>query len=259
MSHAISPIAVDFAEAVKNLVTEDDQPVDNLFSAKQQRLLVTTLYCGYTPPEEDLPEHPGDSEPPLSRKFLADANVGVFISPYLPPLVPDAFLSLDVEPHPDWHMEEHRAYFIWEFEKPPDVVVEIVSNRTGHELDEKRRRYAKMGVMYYVVFDPWRHLSDEVLRVYERGFGNRYRQRPDFVLPEAGLQVTLWQGVFEDWKDTWLRWCDREGKLIATPEERAISAEERAVFAEERAISAEERAARLAAQLRALGVEPDKL
>ncbi len=247
MSHATSPIAVDFAAAVKNLVTEDDEPVDNLFSAKQQRLLVSTLYAGYTPPpnEDTLPD-----AQPEPRKFLTDANVGVFTSPYLPPLVPDAFLSLDVQPHPDWQMQEHRAYFIWEFEKPPDVVVEIVSNQAGHELDEKRRRYAKMGVTYYVVFDPWRNLSNEILRVYERGFGNRYRQRNDFALPEAGLQVALWQGVFEDWQDTWLRWCDRDGKLIATPEERATSAEERAA-------SAEERAMRLATQLRALGVEPD--
>lgn len=250
MSHAASNIATESAnkwdEAIKNLVTEDDEPVDNLFSAKQQRLLVTTLYHSYSPPpnEDAAPE-----EQLQPRQFMADANVGVFSSPYQPPLVPDVFLSLDVQPHADWLASEHRAYFIWEYDKPPDVVVEIVSNKTGKELDEKLRRYAKLDVTYYVVFDPWRHLSQEVLRVYERGFGKRYRQRQDFALPEIGLQVTLWEGVFEGWQDTWLRWCDRAGGLLPTPEEKAKSAEERATTAEERAL-------RLAAKLQELGLDP---
>ena len=37
-------------EQEAKLVTEDDKPVDNLFSAQQQRLLVETLYTGWTPP-----------------------------------------------------------------------------------------------------------------------------------------------------------------------------------------------------------------
>lgn len=67
--------ADDFAEAVRNLVTEDDEPVDNIFSAQQQRLLVQSLYTGWTPP-------PDEEEPNITRKFMADANVGIFISPY---------------------------------------------------------------------------------------------------------------------------------------------------------------------------------
>src|SRR5262245_17794496 len=123
MSRAVIDLPYDWDEAVRNLVTEDDEPVDNLYSAKQQRLLVEPLYSNWLPPPAG-----GDSSTER-RRFLADANVGVFQSPFLPPLVPDMFLSLDVEPHEDWRAKEHRAYFIWEFEKAPEVVVEIVSNR----------------------------------------------------------------------------------------------------------------------------------
>ncbi len=52
-------IVDDFTEAVKNLVTEDDEPVDSIFSAQQQRLLVQSLYSGWTPPpdKEEDDEH----------------------------------------------------------------------------------------------------------------------------------------------------------------------------------------------------------
>src|SRR5437879_5024484 len=127
MSQPLTERPVDWTEVIENLVTEDDEPVDNLFSAKQQTLLKRALYSSWTPP-------PLEEQPAERRRFLADVNVGIFHSPYQPPLVPDFFLSLDVEPHQDWHAKEHRSYFIWEFDKPPDVALEIVSNRKGGEL-----------------------------------------------------------------------------------------------------------------------------
>jgi hypothetical protein len=36
----------------------------------------------------------------------------------------------------------------------------------------------------------------------------------------------LWQGAFEGHHDTWLRWCDANGEIIPTAEERAARAEE---------------------------------
>lgn len=235
MSRALIDLPYDWDEAVRNLVTEDDEPVDNMYSAKQQRLLVEPLYSNWTPPLAG-----GDSSTER-RKFLADANVGVFQSPFLPPLVPDMFLSVDVEPRADWIASEHRAYFIWEFEKAPEVVVEIISNRKGGEMDEKLRRYARMDVTYYVVFDPFQELNNVVLRVYERGFGKRYRQRKDYQLPEVGLSLMLWQGTYETMIETWLRWCDLEGNLIPTGAERAAQSESRVaqVEAENAALRAE--------------------
>ncbi len=225
MSQVLAEIPFDLRAQIENIVTEDDEPVDNLFSAKQQRLLARSLYASWSPP-------PSEDQPKERRKFLADTNVGIFFAVHQPPLVPDFFLSLDVAPHKDWYDKEHRTYFVWEFGKVPEVAVEIVSNRKGGELTGKLKDYARMGVNYYVVYDPNGHLSKDTLRVYEFGFGKRYLRREDHQLPDLGLTLILWQGVFEDKEDTWLRWCDAEGHLIPTGEERAVSAEERALQAE---------------------------
>lgn len=218
MSQALVETSYDLREIIENIVTEDDEPVDNFFSAKQQRLLTRSLYSSWTPP-------PSEDQPKQKRKFLADANVGIFFAVHQPPLVPDFFLSLDVEPHKNWYDKEHRTYFVWEFGKVPEVVLEIVSNRKGGELTSKLKDYARMGVNYYVVHDPGQHLGKDAVRVYELGFGKRYRLREDHKLPDLGLSLTFWNGVFEGKEDRWLRWLDVEGHLIPTGEERALNAE----------------------------------
>lgn len=218
MSRVLAETPIDLRDVIENIVTEDDEPVDNLFSCKEQRLLAGTIYSSWTP-------QPSEDRPKTRRKFLAGINVGIFFALHEPPLVPDFFLSLDVQPHKDWHDKSHRSYFVWEFGKVPELVVEIVSNRKGGELTGKLKDYARMGVNYYVVHDPEKLLSKDLLRVYEIGFGKRYRLREDYQMPDLGLGLKLWKGVFEDKEDTWLRWCDAAGKLIPTSEERARRAE----------------------------------
>ena len=219
MSQALAEIFPDYRGIIENLVTEDEQPVDSLFSEKQQTLLVSSLYSSWNPSSA------GGAKSKKRRKFLAAANVGLFFAVHEPPLVPDFFLSLDVEPHKDWYDKNHRTYLVWEFGKVPEVALEIVSNKKGGELTTKLKDYARIGVNYYVVYDPEKYLSRDLLRVYEIGFGKRYRLRADHRLPELGLSLKLWKGVFEGKADTWLRWCDAKGKLIPTGEERAESAE----------------------------------
>jgi Uma2 family endonuclease len=236
----------DWDEIVENIVTEDDEPVDSLITERQMRLLTRTLYSSWQPPpDEDQPQQP--------RKFFAAANVGVFSSVNTPPIVPDVFLSLDVEPKADWTKNKNRAYFIWEFDKPPDVALEIVSNKSGGELSAKLKRYAQLAVKYYVVFDPLLQLSQDALRVYELSMvfaGHwRYRLRDDYTLPGVGLGLTFWRGAFEESTERdWLRWCDADGQLIPLGEERAQAETERAN-------AAEARAAWLEKKLREMGVE----
>jgi len=210
----------DLTAAVNALVTEDDEPVDNVFSEKQQRLLTEPLYSSWTPPPEEEPSgHP--------RPFWAAANVGVFPSLHQPPLVPDVFVSLDVSVPDDMFEQSHRSYFFWEFGKAPEVVIEIVSNRKGGELSNKRRDYARMGVTYYVVYDPMRQLSDTELYVFALQNG-RYHALPEPYLPLVGVGLTIWQGVYEGKDARWLRWCDAQGTVIPTGEERARQAAEHA-------------------------------
>ena len=138
---------------ISHIVTEDDTSVDNLLSEKQQRLLTEALYSSWLAPNG-------------SKRFLAAANVGLFYALRQPPLVPDVFLSLNVQVPQEWHQKEHRSYFFWEFGKPPEVVIEIVSNKEGNELGSKLTHYAQIGVTYYVIYDPLQQLGETLLRLY---------------------------------------------------------------------------------------------
>ncbi len=238
--------SAEVAEApdLEDVVTEDQAPVDNLFSEKEQRLLTETLYSSWAGPGED-------------RLFLASSNVGIFDQVKKPPVVPDVFLSLDVQVAQDWMKKEHRSYFLWEFGKCPELVLEIVSNREGEEEGEKKRRYARMRVLYYVIHDPLRQIASELLTIY-RLEGSRYVRQNEARFPDMGLGLTLWDGVFEGKRATWLRWVDERGVLIPTGRERADQERERADKERERADKERERADQLADLLRRSGIDPDQ-
>ena len=215
---------------IETLVTEDDTPVDNMPSEKQQRLLTEPLYSSWYGPGG-------------GRSFLAAANVGVFPESRNPAIVPDVFLSLDVQPHSNWWDKAHRSYFVWEFGKPPELVVEIVSNQKGNEVGRKRQRYAAMGVRYYVIHDPLHQVMDDDLRTYRLSDG-RYERLESHRFPELRLGLMLWDGVFETVRSRWLRWVDEHGMLIPTGRERADEEHRRAE--------------RLAALLRRSGIDPEQ-
>ncbi len=235
---------------ISHLVIEDNTPVDNFQSEVQQRLLVEPLY----------------SSKALPIPFLAAANVGLFYKLKGDPIVPDVLLSLGVQRADDFSQRRNRSYFVWEFGKVPEVCIEIVSNLEGDELllsqksrqqgktAAKKQVYAQIGVRYYVVFDPLQQIQgkDEMdgalLRVWSilpEGY-TELTPAAGITAPEqvvwlnaVGLGLTLWQGQFEEAVNRlWLRWCDAEGQVIATGAERAD---------------------RLAARLRAMGIDPDEV
>jgi Uma2 family endonuclease len=262
----MSDPAIDIMQDIQSLITEDETPVDNLPSEKQQRLLTEPLYSAWTGPGE-------------GRTFLAAANVGVFAQARNPAIVPDMFLSLDVEVAEDWWRKEHRSYFVWEFGKPPDLVLEIVSNTEGGEDGEKKHKYARMRVSYYVIYDPLRQVMADVLTIYRlRDLG--YERQETAQLPPLKLGLTLWEGIFEAKHDTWLRWTDEHGVLIPTGKERADQERQRADQERQRADQEYQRAdqerqradqeyqradqeyqraERLAALLRQSGINPDQV
>ncbi|MBI3959597.1 MAG: Uma2 family endonuclease [Chloroflexi bacterium] len=238
---------------ISHLVTEDDTPVDNLFSEKQMRLLADSLYNGWSGPSD-------------GRPFLATTDVALYYALHTPALVPDLLLSLGVTPPTDPKPKENRSYLVWEYGKAPDLVVEIVSNRKGGELGNKLLDYARAGVSYYVVFDPFQELGEEKLRIFSRR-GGSFREIAERWLAEVELGLILWEGTYEDWSNTlWLRWVDREGNLIPTGAEATAQASRRAEEASQRAEEAERQAREerrqreeLLAKLRAQGIDPDKL
>jgi len=255
----MSEASVDITPDIQGLITEDETPVDNLPSEKQQRLLTEPLYSSWTGPGE-------------GRTFLAAANVGIFAQVRNPAIVPDMFLSLDVEVAQDWWRKEHRSYFVWEFGKTPELVLEIVSNTEGEEDGEKKRKYARMRVSYYVIYDPQRQVMPEVLTVYQWRDG-AYERRETAQFPALKLGLTLWDGTFEGKRDTWLRWTDEHGVLIPTGRERAEQEHQRAEQERQRAEQERQRAEqehqraeqelqraeRLAALVRQAGIDPEQV
>ncbi len=144
-----------------------------------------------------------------------------------PAIVPDVLLSLDVEVSEDWWEKEHRSYFLWEFGKPPDLALEIVSNKEGKEDSEKKQTYARMRVPYYVIFDPQLQIMSDVLTVYKLD-GFAYEQQTTASFTNLGLGLMLWEGKYEGKESTWLRWVDGTGVMIQSGKERAEQERQRA-------------------------------
>ncbi|NJL46570.1 MAG: Uma2 family endonuclease [Leptolyngbyaceae cyanobacterium SM2_5_2] len=263
---------------ISHLVIEDDTPVDNFQSEIQQRLLVEPLY----------------SSEALPAPFLAAANVGLFYKLKGEPVVPDVMLSLGVQRAADFSERRNRTYLTWEFGKLPEVCIEIVSNQEGDEvtLSQKSRQkgkniakkalYAQIGIRYYAVFDPLRHIQGvndmdgALLRVWsvvasgytELTLASGILHPGEVVwLDAVGLGLTLWEGPFEDdIPRLWLRWCNRNGEVIPTGAEgqrtarqQAEAERQRAETERQRAEAEHQRAERLAERLKALGIEPEDL
>lgn len=206
---------------IDHLITEDAGSIINLFCEKQHRLGTEPLYASWS----------GGVE---KRLFLAAANVGLFNAVREQAIVPDIFLSLDVQVAENWYEKRHRSYFFWEFGKPPEVVIEVVSNNEGGELGRKLRRYAQMRIEYYVIFDPTQQLSNQVVQIFHLE-GQQYNLFPSTWFATIGLGLRTWEGVYEGKEALWLRWYDHTGELVLTGAERAEQAEERVKEAEEQA------------------------
>jgi hypothetical protein len=193
-------------------VTEDHKPVDNIFIEKQYRLLTHPLYASW----------PGPGE---GRPFVVYANVGWFYQLKKPAVVPDCLLSLDVTYPENVHVKRGHSYYQWDMGKPPDAIIEAVSDRRGDEEAFKKDLYARQGVPYYAIFDLDHFLSPNTLQTFELA-GRKYQPTEPGPWPTIGLGLRLWQGSFEGLEAEWLRWCDASAVLIPTAEETAQLARE---------------------------------
>lgn len=210
MSRPLIEVPTQEYDEYADYITEDDEPVDNLFTEKQQYLLTRPLYCNW--------QHPG-------RTLLACANVGIF-SPLFGKkgIVPDVLLSMDVQIKDADIQKTHRSYFVKRFGKVPDIVIEIVSLTPGGEEKEKKKKYALLGIPYYVIFDPLHQLHKEVLTIYQLENG-KYIPYIGSFFPSLGLGLRMWEGIYEDWPKPaqWLRWVDEQNLLIPTEKEKIDS------------------------------------
>jgi hypothetical protein len=188
---------------IHSLMTENDEPVNNIFTEKQQRLLTESLYNAWQS---------------SNRSFLALSKVGLIYAPDKPPIVPDMLLSLNVKiPHDVWR-KQNRSYFVSQYGKPPEVVIEIISNRKGEKAGKNFQNYAQAKVRYYVIFDPQTSLKKDVLRIYELHNTNYVEKKQQWLFG-IKLGLMLWEGWYEDKHDVWLRWYGQDDKLILTGKE----------------------------------------
>jgi Uma2 family endonuclease len=134
----------------------------------------------------------------------------------------------------------------------PVIVIEFVSDTDGGEYSSKPTYppgkwfyYEKiLRVPNYLIFEP----STGDLELYQLDGNQEYQiQSPDvnnhYWIPEMELYIGVWQGARENRNGNWLRWWDRQGNLL--------------LWGFEAAHKERDRAERLAAQLKAAGIEPE--
>jgi Uma2 family endonuclease len=235
----------------------------------------------YLPTAEELPDSddtPVDNElqiliPILLRAILAllwadrmdwffGVNMGVYYEPDKAAIVPDGFLSLGVERYKAGG-KLRLSYVLWqENNTVPQWVLEVVSKTPGNEYDDKMTKYAQIGVLYCVIYNPdyWRrdkHEPFEVCRlvngIYERQTGN------PVWMSEIELGIGCEVGTYEGCTREWLYWYNQQGDRFPTPGILIEQEQQRAQQSEQRAEQERQRAERLAERLRQMGVNPDKL
>lgn len=163
----------------------------------------------------------------------------------------------------------------------PAIVMEFLSETDGGEYSIKPTYppgkwffYEKvLQVPYYVIFEP-KSGSLEVYQLNESGQYQLQEAKDDrhYWISQLNLFLGVWQGTREHRTGYWLRWWDEAGELLlwgvelveaerqrAEEEHQRAEAERQRAEAERQAKeAAEQRAEHLAAQLRSLGIEPDR-
>ena len=166
----------------------------------------------------------------------------------------DWFYVPDVPPKLDG--EIRRSYVLWKEFVAPLIALEFVSGDGTEERDKTPKKgkfwvYERaIRVPYYGIYE----VKQARVEVYQLVNG-RYQlmaanERGHYPIEPLGVELGIWQGVYQNQEWPWLRWWDAQGNLLLTAEERLEQERQEKELAQQRA-------EQLAEQLRALGVEPE--
>jgi Uma2 family endonuclease len=159
-----------------------------------------------------------------------------------------------------------RSYVLWKEIIVPLIAIEFVSGDGSEERDQTSPFSGSPGakikagkfwvyeqairIPFYAIYE----VEKAAVEVYELQAGRYQKCRPNarghYPISELGVELGIWQGLDGNLDLPWLRWWDSEGNLL-------LSGDERAEKEKQRGDQQQDRADRLAAQLRALGIDPD--
>ena len=153
---------------------------------------------------------------------------------------------------------------MWKEYVAPLIVIEFVSGDGSEERDktppsqgEKVGKFwvyeQAIRVPYYAIYE----VIKEQVEVYHL-VDNTYQklapnQRGHYPITPMGVELGIWQGLYQNAELPWLRWWDAEGNLLLTGDERAkIEREKRERLVDKlRNLSPQ--------QLQDLGIDPEML
>jgi Uma2 family endonuclease len=158
---------------------------------------------------------------------------------------PDVFVALDVP------KGERLSWVSWEEGKPPDVVIELLSDSTAtFDKTKKKQIYQnQMRVPAFYWFDPF-NPQDWAGFHLQSGQYQPIQPNDQGHLACHVLDLTLaqWQGSFKQVEATWLRWASPNGDILLTAEEQAHQQAEQAHQQAEQAYQQAEQAHQQAEQ-----------
>ena len=180
---------------------------------------------------------------------------------------PDLLVAFDVNPA---LFQDRNGYLVSDQGKPPDFILEIASQRTGHiDIGAKRREYAALGITEYWRFDETGKYHHTRL-AGDRLVDGAYQPIEIEELPNGNLRAySTVLDLYLQWDDGQLFWCNAvtglpipnqaseterantERQIRINAEAEAVEANQRAAAERQARLYAEARVAELEAQLRA--------
>ena len=156
----------------------------------------------------------------------------------------------------------------------PAIVMEFISDTDGTEYSSKPTYPPGKWFFYetilkvpnYIIFEPDRgelevYQLDNSTEKYKIQTPN---QNQRYWIQEMNLYLGIWEGTRENLTSKWLRWWDEQGnlllwslELVEQKRQEIEQEKQRTEQEKQRAEQEKQRAERLAAQLRAAGIEPD--
>jgi hypothetical protein len=172
--------------------------------------------------------------------------------------------------------KERKSWVVWEEEKAPDVIIELLSDSTANQdKTVKKEIYQnKMRVSEYFWYDPF-NSEDFAGFTLNNGIYQSlpFNEQGWLVSQCLGLTLVRWPGKYRGVEAIWLRWATLEGEVLSTGQELAQKAQQQAALAQQQAelaqqqvtlaqeqvTLAQQRSDKLATKLREMGINPDEI